>query len=155
MTSLQSGSCASKSVAHALARRTLMHMSTSTRRCICVHNFRSCFLCSSPASRRILAVAVREQMHISNLVRTQAYCPSTSAHSHTHRRTRARHTMPAFLPRSRLELKSAFLEFFYAKSQAAKAAKIERRKSDTDPVSIYLLLQIVIFDCAFRSRSHI
>ena len=49
----------------------------------------------------------------------------------------------------------AFLAVSYVKSQAAKAAKIERRKSDTDPVSIYLLLQIVIFDCAFRSRSHI
>ena len=54
----------------------------------------------------------------------------------------------------------AFLAVSFAKSQAAKAAKIEaakieRRRSETDPVSIYLLLQIVIFDCAFRSRSHI
>ena len=38
----------------------------NTRRLICLHNFGSCFLCSSSASRRILAVVVREQMHIPN-----------------------------------------------------------------------------------------
>ena len=65
----------------------------------------------------------------------------------------------------------AFLAVSFAKSQAAKAAKIEaakieRRRSETDPVppsadqyfrshSIALLDRVATFDYAFISRSHI
>ena len=46
------------------------HADIHTRRLICLHNFGSCSLCSSSASRRILAAVVRAQMHIPNLAFT-------------------------------------------------------------------------------------
>ena len=39
------------------------HADINTRRLIYLHNFGSCSLCFSSASRRILVVVVREQMH--------------------------------------------------------------------------------------------
>ena len=72
MTTPRSGSCERESVTHALLRLpTQMHTQTSThRRSICLHDFGSWSLCSSSASRRMIAVAVCEQTHILNLAFT-------------------------------------------------------------------------------------
>ena len=96
------------------------HADINTRRLICLRDLGSCSLCSSSASRRILVVVVREQMHIPNLaftlalnlsqlnldprtvtggfnlLRNQSYCsatPTSHSHVHTHARARA-HTQP-------------------------------------------------------------
>ena len=107
MTSLQSGSCARESVTRAIIRlHKCTHADINTRRLICLHNFGSCSLCYSSASRRSLAVVVREctsqcclYTHSTlnlgaALLSIQPYCsvtPTSHTHIHTHARTHARH----------------------------------------------------------------
>ena len=69
MPSLQSGSCTRESVTHDDSTAALLSMTCSinSRRSIWLHHCGSYYLRSSSAYRRILAVVVREQIHVSNL----------------------------------------------------------------------------------------